>query len=140
MILTLNVKCFVYTEDDSECRRVIEIDENATLEELHLIIQESVNFYNDHLYEFFIANTPRSQAKFRFDDENEQIYTCKVGDLYPLEKGKKLFYLFDYGDSWLFQISKTRKKPSEPMGKINYPRIIEKIGQDPEQYPDYDDE
>ena len=51
-----------------------------------------------------------------------------------------MFYLFDYGDSWVFQVSKTRKKPFEPITDINYPNIVSQSDFKPEQYPDWDDE
>ena len=51
----------------------------------------------------------------------------------------KLFYLFDFGDSWLFKISKSRKKEFEPVKGIKYPRVVKEEGEKPEQYPDWDE-
>lgn len=48
--------------------------------------------------------------------------------------------MFDYGDSWLFQISKSRKKPFNEMPNILYPRVLLESGVKPEQYPSWDDE
>jgi len=47
--------------------------------------------------------------------------------------GFKLYYLFDYGDNWLFQIKKLRKRIVEDV-KIKYPRIVTSIGINPKQY------
>jgi len=91
------------------------------------------------LYEFYISRTERSRDRIRFDDENGDIYNVTLESLYPLEKGKKLYYLFDYGDNWLFKITKSRKKPTEPMEGIEYPRVVESVGNNPEQYPIYDE-
>lgn len=134
MIITLKI------ELNKECIRFIEIDEDATLEDLHLAIQESVNFDNDHMYEFFIANSTYSREKTRFDNENGGIWECEIKDLFPLQNHKKLFYLFDYGDRWYFRIYKTRHKPKPKDQKKKYPRVIKKIGKDPQQYryPDAD--
>lgn len=52
------------------------------------------------------------------------------------EKGKKLLYLFDYGDEWRF-IVECKKIEETDGGK--YPRVLESKGEAPEQYPDYDD-
>ena len=61
-------------------------------------------------------------------------------DVFPLEKGKKLYYLFDYGDEWLFKITKSGKKPHNPEKGVKYPAVIEKLGENPEQYPMWEDE
>jgi len=63
------------------------------------------------------------------------LYDTTLESLYPLQKNRKLFYLFDYGDSWLFKISKSRKKPHDPEKRKKYPRIIEVKGKTPKQYP-----
>ena len=75
----------------SECVRIIEIQANANLEDLHLAIQNAIDFENDHLYEFFISNTSRSREKLRFDDENNGIWSQTLEDIFPLKKGKSFF-------------------------------------------------
>lgn len=49
------------------------------------------------------------------------------------EKGKKLLYLFDYGDEWRFVVECKKIEPNDG-GK--YPRMLESKGEAPEQYPD----
>ncbi len=127
-----------FDEDSEIWYRIIEIDSNSNLEELHLCIQKAVNFENDHLYEFFIANTQRSNEKKRFDDENQGLWEYPIDNLFPLPKHKKLFYLFDYGDSWYFRITKSRKKPMQKEAGASYPRVVESVGKNPEQYPDHE--
>lgn len=139
MIWIFKVQLLIGVDSQEECIRVIEIDSSSTLEDLHFTIQEAVDFDDDHLYEFYISRTEWSSNRTRFDDENEEIYNVTLENLYPLEKRKQLFYLFDYGDHWLFKISKSRKKPQDPVDGVKYPRIIESIGKNPEQYPDWDE-
>lgn len=57
----------------------------------------------------------------------------------PLGKDRKLYYLFDYGDSWLFAVTKSRKNPGNPEPRVKYPRVIDERGVKPEQYPDGDE-
>jgi len=135
MILTFKVELLYGAYAKEECFRVIEIDSSSTLEDFHFAIQKSVEFDNDHLYEFYTSRTDRSRNRISFDDENGKLYDLTLENLYPLEKGMKLFYMFDYGDHWLFKVSKSRKKPQQPQKGTEYPRVIEKIGQNPEQYP-----
>jgi hypothetical protein len=139
MIWTLKVELLFGAYAEAECIRVIEIDSSSTLEDLHLAIQDAVDFYNDHLYGFYIARTERSGNRIRLGDENGGIYDVTLEQLYPLKKGRKLFYLFDYGDHWLFKITKSRKKPQVPVQGVEYPRVVEKIGSNPEQYPMYEE-
>ena len=117
MIWTITIELAFGIYAKEECIRVIEIDPSLTLGELHLVFQDAIGFNNDHLYEFYIARTERSRAQERFDDENNGIYEMTLEDLYPLPKGRKLFYLFDYGDHWLFKISKNRKKACRTFGE-----------------------
>ena len=45
------------------CIRVIEIDEEACLYDLHDAIQDAVKFGWDHPFEFFLANSASPYAK-----------------------------------------------------------------------------
>ena len=139
MIWTIRIELLfgMYAEDNWE--GIVELDSTSTLEDLHYIIQSAVEFDDDHMYEFYIARTPRSHDKIRFDDENEKVYDTTLENLYPLPKDRKLFYMFDYGDSWLFKITKMRKKPHEPEIGIKYPILIDEKGIIPEQYPDWEE-
>lgn len=139
MIWTLKVELLFGLYATDECIRVIEIPSSATLGDLHLAIQDAVGFDDDHLYEFYIAKTERSRNRQTFDDENGGLYTITLEQLYPLEKGWKLYYLFDYGDSWLFKIARSRVKPHPPEKGIEYPRVVKRIGEDPDQYPNWEE-
>ncbi len=140
MIITLKLEgAFGSFDEESEIwYRLIEIESNSNLEALHHIIQDAVEFDNDHLYEFFIANSHRSRDKIRFDHDNEGLWEYSVDQLFPLPKHKKLFYLFDYGDSWYFKISKLRRKAIPKELGVRYPRVIDQVGKNPEQYPVYE--
>ena len=106
-----------------DCVRVIEIDSSSTLEDLHFAIQEAVQFGNDHLYEFYSARSAEARKRTRFNEENEAVFDLTLEKLYPLEKGNQLFYLFGFGDSWHFKITKSRKKTLKQEPYISYPRL-----------------
>jgi hypothetical protein len=133
LIVTLRIKQGTCWSAD------IEIADLATLEEVHYAIQRAVDFDNDHLYEFFVARTERAQNRTVYDDENEGIYDTRIRDLFPLPGKNRLFYLFDYGDSWLFTISRIRKKPHDPIEGVSYPRVVQETGEKPVQYESYDE-
>jgi len=135
MIWTLTIELLFGTYAEEKWDGLIEIESSSTLEELHFAIIDAVNFENDHLYEFYVSRTERSRDRLRFDGESGKIYDTTLESLYPLEKGRKLYYLFDYGDHWLFRITKSRKSPQEPKTGIKYPRLLSETGKAPVQYP-----
>ncbi len=128
-IYTLTIS-FPYDEDEQPWYRTIEVNEDFTLVKLHKYIQTIIEFDDDHLYEFYTGKNPRNRA-YSVPKKS------KLNEIYPLQ-GYKLYYLFDFGDSWLFEIKKSRKKKLENK-KYKYPLIIESTGINPEQYPDYED-
>lgn len=119
-----------YYEDEEPWSRTIEVIETFTLQNLHKYIQEIINFDDDHLYEFYIGKNPRNLSQ-------KVAKKTKLNEIYPIT-GYKLYYLFDFGDHWLFNIKKSRKRRTKKEG-TKYPLLIESSGVNPEQYPDYED-
>ena len=143
VIWTLRVKL---PRVQTECVRVIEIKSSATFLELHEAIQDAVNFDNDHLFEFFIGRNPGNRAYTIGGEPNwdtfDPVRTYRnvlISNVWPLPTGMNAYYLFDFGDNWLFQINKTRHKDKLIQSEIVYPRVIEARGKNPEQYPDWED-
>mgnify|MGYP005642590551 FL=1 len=144
VIFKLRIECVRGCYLKETCIRVIEIDESMDLVDLHGTIQDAVNFDHDHPFKFYLANSASPWAHKHSLIENDDwaareshFAKIKLKDIYPLGR-KKLYYLFDFGDKWTFEIRKTRggKKPE---AGIKYPRVVEAIGPDPEQYPIWED-
>ncbi len=141
-IWTLKIKL---SQTRSECLRVIEIDSNASFLQLHETIQDAVAFDNDHLFQFYLGRHPDQHAltiggEPSYNGYNPVNRYRKISLLgtWPLPIGCKLYYLFDFGDRWLFQINKTRHKGKIPQPGVIYPQIIEARGKNPEQYLDWE--
>ncbi len=145
MLWTLRIECVFGLYLEEECIRTIEIDSGSSLFDLHETIQDAVDFDRDHLFEFFAGRNYRNR-KVVFEDsfdweESGDIYTeTTLEQVYPLPKSCKLYYHFDFGDDWYFEIRKSRKKPREPEPGVRYPRIVESIGPAPQQYGSWEDE
>ena len=142
-IWTVKVECLFGAYLKERCIRVIELPEDTTLFGLHMAIQEAVHFDNDHLYEFYAGRSERSR-RLTFGGSGETPFDVSEGaelalnQIYPLPERFKLFYLFDFGDSWTFQITKLRQvKAPEPGAQ--YPRVVDQVGPDPKQYPSWDE-
>ena len=54
------------------------------------------------------------------------------------EVGKKMLFLFDYGDEWLFTVGLIGLGRREP--KAAYPRVVKQVGEAPPQYPDLEED
>ncbi|GAA4649899.1 hypothetical protein GCM10023116_21800 [Kistimonas scapharcae] len=136
MIIFLDVKLIggLYFKHEWRCQ--IAIDEmKTTLEALHLCIQKAIKFENDHLYEFFIASSARSPERVSYEVMNGRCMETLASDMFPLSGNRKLFYWFDFGDDWMFQISCSSKSPEMAAPRLRYPRVVSEEGKKPVQYP-----
>ena len=141
MIMTLKVTLIRGRYCNDKWVANLELEESSTLEDLHYAIQEVVGFDNDHLYCFFRSRTDRSRGREYFNDENELIFSETVKSMFPLPAKQSLYYLFDWGDEWVFKISQSRKRPHEPVNGVTYPRMESESGIKPNQYSfDNDDD
>ena len=142
-ILTLDIKLSGWRAGRSWFAR-IEVLESFTLNELHYTILQLVDFDNDHLHVFFSGRNWRGQkipfgepaaSPFDFNEGDEAL----LSEVFPLPKGHKLYYHFDFGDDWLFEITRRPNRKQADLA-VKYPRLVEKMGLRPIQYPDQDDE
>ena len=144
MILTLTIECVRGAYLKVPCTRVIEIDEEASLHALHGLIQDVFDFGRDHPFDFFLANTSSPYAvkkrltdKEEWEDRERDFFETRLKKIWPTGR-KKLYYLFDFGDGWTFEIRKARGV-KEPERGVKYPRLVKAIGPNPEQYPRFDE-
>ena len=129
-------------EIDKKSYRIIEINGDDTLFDLHDIIQEALEFENDHMFSFKIGDeeeivgNPWGEGN---DGLSEQIpEEVRLGDI-EFYIGQTIDYCFDFGDNWHFDLIllaiNTSAKP------LKSAKIIEKVGKAPKQYDwDEDDE
>ena len=119
--------------------RRIAIPGEMTLEALSEAILDAFDFDNDHLHLFRYRNRFGifEEVKHPYTEESPTTAEVKVGKL-PLRPSALLEYLFDFGDSWLFEVCLERVEPLNP--KLRKPTVIDGRGQAPPQYPNLDDE
>ncbi len=135
-IYTLTVKCVQGMGLTEPCTRVIEMRDDATLSDLSHAILKSVHFHDDHLSEFYAGRHHR-RRDIAFDEvedsEADELKPIQLKEIWPLPQKVKLFYWFDFGDDWIFQITKgqSRKRPEKG---VRYPRVIKEVGPAPQQY------
>lgn len=114
----------------------IELAEDQTLEDLHLQIQVSFGWNDDHLYSFFISDESGkkvSEVGSPWSDTLLHTHLVQIGEL-GLAPGRLLLYLFDYGDNHEFDVEVMDLNPLAPKGQ--YPKILSYPGVNaPKQYP-----
>ncbi len=115
--------------------RRIKVSANHFLLNLHYTIQEAYHFDADHLYSFFMDGKRWSDEKFTSPscEEGPHADEVRIGEL-GLYEGQDFLYLFDYGDEWLFRVELEKIDTECPRPQKT--QIIEKKGEDPEQYPE----
>ena len=127
--------------------RTIEIRGDQTLKQLHKAIFKAFNRSDEHLYEFNLGVGPDDRSKIYsipmespIPELNEELAgdVAKTSiDSLGLQVGQAFGYLFDFGDCWMHQINVTATGEVPDDGK--YPKVTERVGKSPPQYPDEDE-
>jgi hypothetical protein len=126
---------FVFRVSLGKVWRRIAMPADAGLETLANWILDSVDFDDDHLYEFVYRDRlgATTRVMHPYCDEGPWTDEVCVGDL-PLNPGQSMVFHFDFGDDWRFDVRLERIEP--PGSKIKAPKVLEKQGKAPRQYPD----
>lgn len=127
--------------------REIEISGSSSLYTLARIINEAFDFAFDHCFGFFSrlkGNYHQSPERYElFNDIGEDVpgsrgvKRTRVATAFP-EPGKKMLFLFDYGDEWLFAVEFMARTESRAGARL--PRTVRSHGKAPPQYRYEDDE
>ena len=150
-------KVYIFKVALADAKRIwrrIAIRGDQTLEKLHRAIFKAFDRFDPHLYSFYFPKPGargrerlRNAAEYTHPDVREdnpfndrELYNAaatKIDEL-KLEKGQSFDYLFDFGDSWEHVI--TVEETDGRVERGRYPRIVEKRGESPPQYPDLDED
>lgn len=130
--------------------RIIEINPNLSLYSLAEAITCSFDFQFDHCFGYF-DQIDENGSPFRssvekyelFDDLPEVeptnaggIKLTRIGDVWT-HMNKTMYFLFDYGDNWIFNVSLVDINNNSKITHRHYFDILGKVGRSPEQYPDH---
>jgi hypothetical protein len=126
---------FVFKVSLGDVWRRIAISADDDLESLAQCILRSVRFDDDHLYEFVYRDRLGATTRVMrpYDDEGPFADEVRIGEL-PLSPGQSMVFHFDFGDDWRFDVRLERIEPPDP--KLKGPKVLEKKGKAPQQYPD----
>ena len=131
--------------------RRIALRSNQTLDDLHEAIFRAFDRDDEHMYSFYFPK-PGRKGRTAIYDAEEYTHPYAAANPFPLDDkpvtnakkaklsalglkpGRTFLYLFDFGDEWWHEIAVEQTDAAEEKGR--YPRIIEKKGDSPPQYPD----
>ena len=122
--------------------RDIEIDSDATAEELHNVITQAFGFEGGEMASFYESDEEWNQgdeiALFDMDEEGSDIrIMCETSlDDILSDDTPNLLYVYDFLNMWSFLIELV--EISEPQIEENYPNVIFAQGLLPESPPDKD--
>lgn len=132
----------------SSISRKIEIRASASLYALaDTIVVDAFNWDLDHAFGFYdnLRNPYDSAERYELfvdmgecDDQEpkpKSVKKTKVRDAFDVP-GKKMLFLFDYGDENLFTVELLSFAPKEQ--KTSYPLVTNIKGKSPPQYPAWD--
>lgn len=137
-------------EHSSGYEAVIAISGSINLYGLAEHIIDTVGFDFDHAFGFYDnLRDPFKSSEFYTlfadmddveDDGEPGVSKTFIEDVF--KKGKRMLFLFDYGDDWMFQLICTEALPTHSKRKIR--TVLSEASEAPVQYPideeDHDDE
>jgi hypothetical protein len=138
--------------DNKSIWRRIAIRSDQTLDDLHAVIFRAFDRFDEHLYSFHLQPVFLQRGPYRHRDNVEftspvmieeatsmdghevrDASETTIGSLELVVQGK-LYYLFDFGDSWWHEL--TVEQVQQPVeARRRYPFVLEKYGNSPPQYP-----
>ncbi len=140
----MNTYTFIIDAGD-DYQAVIAISGNINLYGLAEHIIDTIGFDFDHAFGFYdnLKRPYESKEKYTLfadmEEENEgelSVQKTLIEDVFV--PGRKMIFLFDYGDDWYFLLTCKNVEPTESKRKVR--KIVLETGNPPIQYPDYDDE
>ena len=132
-------------QDGDGYEAIIAISGSINLYGLAEHIIDSIGFDFDHAFGFYnnLRNPYKSSEAYTLfadmddveSDGGVSVNRTYIEDVF--KKGKKMVFLFDYGDDWQFLVNCIEVEPAENKRKIR--KVISEKGTPPVQYPDYDE-
>lgn len=122
----------------------IQLPAAQTLEDLAYATIDAVGFDMDHSFGFYdnLRNPYRSNEEYTLfadmeadaEEDNPGVRTTRMDSVFRPKK--RMLFLFDYGDDWMFLVTCTGESDERPFKK---PKLIGASGTPPEQYPECED-
>jgi len=127
--------------DKDDVYRDIEIEEDATLEDLHNVIVQSFDFDGYEPAAFYLTDEELNQGLeiplFNFDESkpvNNLMHNTQIKDVLSPES-PNLLYVYDFLNMWRFLVNLMGQKEEKEPGQ-EYPVVVQARGLRPEEAPE----
>jgi Plasmid pRiA4b ORF-3-like protein len=121
--------------DHRGVRRTIAVGENQTLEDLHVALREAFEWWDDHLYSFWLDGEFWGAGESEYTSPVEAEPAMMTADAtlasLDLQLGQEIAYLFDFGDQWRVRLKLLDRRA---VGEEPLPAVMERAGTAPAQY------
>jgi len=136
-----------FLKDNPEIIRTLQVRGDQTLDTFHEAIFDAFDRFDAHMYEFQIGGKGPNDPDAKryglvmcdsFDPDNiaGDVRDTTIGSL-GLKVDEPFGYWFDFGDDWWHQVTVRAIHDKAPRGR--YPKVTERIGDSPPQYPELDE-
>jgi hypothetical protein len=139
-----------FARDNPVVARTVKIRGDQTLEDLHEALYEAFDREEEQMWEFQFGRRPMDRQGPRYglpepapgafgDDEPGRGDAASAPiEALGLRVRRRFFYCFDFGDDWWHEVKVKAVQDAIPPG--NYPKVTDRVGASPPQYPDPDEE
>jgi len=130
----------IILDTEEDVFRDIEIEQDATLEEFHNVINQSFGFDGMEMASFYISNSQWAQGEeislFDMSDGNQPIRLMNETTLLDVvhEASPRLIYIYDFLNMWTFLVELA--EIAEYENGREYPNLMFVHGQLPDHAPD----
>ncbi len=137
----INQLRIILETDKDDVYRDIEIEDDATLEDLHNVIVQSFDFEGYEPAAFYLTDDELNQGLeiplFNFDESqpvNNLMGNTLIKDVLSPES-PNLLYVYDFLNMWRFLVNLMDQKEEKEPG-IEYPIVVKAHGLRPEEAPE----
>lgn len=130
----------IILDTEEDVFRDLEIEQTATLEDLHNAVNQSFGFDGAEIGSFYLSDDEWNQGEeFSQFDMSETpgdvriMHETILEDILS-ERQTKLLYVYDFLNMWRFMVELA--EIAEPEDGVTYPNLMYVHGQIPEQAPD----
>jgi hypothetical protein len=118
---------------------IIETSAKHTLDDLHSAIIAAADFDDDHLHAFYLSGRAWDKETEYGHEDARHSSAISIRKL-ALRLKQRILYVFDFGDQHEFDVQLIEISSEPPRETRARPRVIERHGQMPPQYPNWDGE
>jgi hypothetical protein len=116
-------------------QRVIEVPCDMSLSSLHLLIQHLTGFDDEKIHDLYVASSIRGKKLWykrqgEWKSDGRSAFSVPIDQVFVRNTKRKLYYSFEFGDNWLFEIGRKGEKGS-PVSDKKYPRVVHAEGMRP---------